>query len=441
MTTNERKGSKMQTRTATALLLAAAVGLAAGAAAAQDKITLKFLHKWPEPENMAYFEPAVAAFEASHPNIDIDMEAVADEPYKDKIRVLMASDQVPDVYFSWSGEFGRKFARGGRALDITDAVYGSDWKERFSEASLSPYKFNDRLYGVPINVDAKFMAYNKKIFADNGLQAPTTWGEFETALAKLKEAGVTPIAFGNQYPWAASHYIGELLGKTVPNDNRLADYELESSPDALYTHPGYVQALSIFKKLNDDGYFNRGSNALTHSIARGSFAAGKAGMLYFELVEFVGLAGSQVEQDGWDFFRLPTPDNAAGDPGLLTGAPDGFMISSKTQHPAEAIEFLKFLTSIDQAKDYVKITGMTSSVNGSITAENAGPMVLKGLEELGRAKGLALWLDTDMDARSTEVLLAGSQAMLNGTETPEQVMAKVRETALVVQKERQAQTQ
>ena len=52
------------------------------------------------------------------------------------------------------------------------------------------------------------------------------------------------------------------------------------------------------------------------------------------------------------------------------------------------------------------------------------------------ASGLALWLDTDMDARSTEVLLAGSQAILNGTETPEQVMAKVRETALAVQKER-----
>jgi hypothetical protein len=50
---------------------------------------------------------------------------------------------------------------------------------------------------------------------------------------------------------------------------------------------------------------------------------------------------------------------------------------------------------------------------------------------------MALWLDTDMDARSTEVLLAGSQAIINGTETPEQVMSKVRETALAVQKERQ----
>jgi len=191
--------------------------------------------------------------------------------------------------------------------------------------------------------------------------------------------------------------------------------------------------------LNDEGYFNRGSNALTHSIARGSFLAGRNAMIYMELVEFNQLKGSQAEKDGWDFFKLPGFADGKGDGNLLTGAPDGFMISSKTEHPAEAIEFLKFLTSAEQGKEYVKITGMTSAVKGSITAENADAMTLKGLDVLNAASGLALWLDTDMDARSTEVLLAGSQAILNGTETPEQVMAKVRETALAVQQERATQ--
>ena len=91
---------------------------------AQDKTVVSFLHKFPEPENKAYFDAAVAEFEAANPAIDIVMESVADEPYKDKIRVLMASDQVPDIYFSWSGEFGRKFAREGRTLDLTEALAG-----------------------------------------------------------------------------------------------------------------------------------------------------------------------------------------------------------------------------------------------------------------------------------------------------------------------------
>ncbi len=423
----------------TSLIAASAISLAAMSFSAVAEVTVNFLHKWPEPENMAYFDKAVKEFEASHPDIKIKMEAVADEPFKDKIRVLMASDQVPDVYFSWSGEFGKKFARGGRALDITDAVYNSEWKDRFSEASMGPFKYQGKLYGVPINVDGKYMLYNKKIFADNGIAEPKTYQEFLDACKKLKDAGIVPIAFGNQYPWAASHYVGDLLGKLVPNDTRLADYELTSSPETLYTDPGYIQALNEFKRLNDEGYFNRGSNALTHSIARGSFLAGRNAMIYMELVEFNQLKGSQAEKDGWDFFKLPGFADGKGDGGLLTGAPDGFMISSKTEHPAEAIEFLKFLTSAEQGKEYVKVTGMTSAVRGSITAENADAMTLKGLDVLNAASGLALWLDTDMDARSTEVLLAGSQAILNGTETPEQVMAKVRDTALAVQKERAAQ--
>jgi raffinose/stachyose/melibiose transport system substrate-binding protein len=417
-------------------LLVSGLSLMLLSAQAFAETTLNFLHKWPEPQNMAYFEKAVKAFEASHPDIKIKMEAVADEPYKDKIRVLMASDQVPDVYFSWSGEFGKKFARGGRALDITDAVYGSDWKTVFSEASMGPFKFKDKLYGVPINVDSKYMLYNKKIFADNGIEEPKTFADFVVACQKLKDAGVTPIAFGNQYPWAAAHYIGDLFGKMVPNATRLADYELSSPAETIYTDSNYVAALTKFKELNDAGYFNRGSNALSHEIARGSFAAGRAAMMYLELVEFGQLKGTKLEQDGWDFFALPGFPEGKGDQGLLTGAPDGFMVSAKTEHPKEALEFLKFLTSPEQGAGYVKMTGMTSAVIGSVTKDTADAATLKGLDILNKASGLALWIDTDMDARSTEVLLAGSQAILNGTETPEQVMAKVRETALAVKKER-----
>lgn len=425
----------MKIRALQSLVLASAVSLAA-LTTAMAQTTVSFLHKWPEPENMAYFEKAVEEFEAANPDIDIKMEAVADEPYKDKIRVLMASKQVPDIYFSWSGEFGKKFARGGRAYDITGAVYDSDWKDVFSEASLGPFKYEGKLYGVPMNVDAKYMLYNKKIFADNNIAEPQSFDELIAACTTLKDAGIEPIAFGNQFPWAASHYIGEIIGKLVPDEIRLTDYALTRDSDELYTHPGYVEALAAFQRLNDEGCFNRGSNALTHGIARGSFLAERNAMMYMELVEFGRVGGSPLEKSGWDFFPLPNFEGGQGDQNLLTGAPDGFMISADTEHPEEAVRFLKFLTSAEQGRKYVDITGMTSAVKGSITKDNADEKTLKGLDILNNASGLALWLDTDMDARSTEVLLAGSQAILNGTETPEEVMTKVRETAKAVKKER-----
>ena len=43
----------------------------------------------------------------------VELQQVGDQPYKDKIRVLSASKNLPDIYFSWAGDFANKFVRGG----------------------------------------------------------------------------------------------------------------------------------------------------------------------------------------------------------------------------------------------------------------------------------------------------------------------------------------
>jgi raffinose/stachyose/melibiose transport system substrate-binding protein len=403
--------------------------LASLPALAQDKTVVSFLHKFPEPENMAYFEAAVSEFEAANPTIDIVMEAVADEPFKDKIRVLMASDQVPDIYFSWSGEFGRKFAREGRALDLTAALAGPEWQGRFAAASLEPFQFEGKQFGIPVNVDSKYMIYNKAIFEKHGLAVPTTFAEFIALNDALLAAGEVPIAYGNQSPWAATHYIGDLFAKMVPDDVRQADYQLLAPADQLYTHPGYAEALALYQSFGEKGYFNNGANAISHQQARGAFIAGRSAMVYLELVEFYMLVDTPVAQQGWGFFPMPPMEGAAGNNDLLTGAPDGFLISAKTEHPAEALTFMNFITSPEQAAKYVSTTGMTSAVIGSVTDATTTPETLAGLKALEDAAGMALWLDTDMDTASANVILAAGQGLLSGDETPEAVMEKVRAAA------------
>jgi raffinose/stachyose/melibiose transport system substrate-binding protein len=420
------------TRTLIATALCAV--MATGAALAQEKTSVSFLHKYPEPESMRFFEAAVAAYENAHPDVDIVMEAVADEPYKDKIRVLMASDQVPDIFFSWSGEFGRKFARDGRAFDLTEALNGPEWEGRFSEAALDPLRFEGKQFGVPNNVNAKYMVYNKSIFDEYGLEEPKTFAEFITILETLKEAGVTPIAYGNQAPWAATHYIGDLFAKYVPDEVRTSDYQLLADPKDLYTHPGYVTALEQYSALGE--YFNRGANALPHAAARGSFFAGRTAMMYLELVEFYMVPGSALEQAGWNFFALPLVEGAQGNQNLLTGAPEGFLLSADTDVADTALDFLNFVTSPEQARQYVKTTGMTSATIGSVTKDTASEEVLAGLERLEQADGMALWLDTDMDTQSANVILAAGQGLLSGSATAEEVMANVRGAALKVQASR-----
>ena len=274
----------MKRREFTAAALATAgSALLPGRGHAQEKVQLSFLHKWPEPGNIKFFQDAVAEFERAHPNVSISMDAVADDPYKEKIRVVMASGQIPDIYFTWVGEYTRQFIHAGRVLDITSYLATPEWQGRFPAATLDAYRTNGKLYGVPLNQDAKFMVYNKALFAKAGVtEAPKDWPAFTAALDKIKAAGIVPIAYGSQLAWATAHYIGDLNAKLVPLDVREADYQLKTPADKLFTDPGYEESLTRYQEFLTKGWFNKAPNALSHAVARASFQVGRQAMMYQE---------------------------------------------------------------------------------------------------------------------------------------------------------------
>lgn len=397
-----------------------------------QQITIKFLHKWPQPQNMPYFEEVVKDFEATHPNIKVNMEAVADEPIKDKLRVLMGSNDQPDIFFSWSGEFAKKFVRSNNVLDLTDALNSDpEWKDSFMKAGLEPFTLDGRTYGIPFRINGKFFVYNKEIFQKYNLKEPKTWNDFLNICETLKKNGVIPLAFGEADTWEACHYLTGLNQKLVPQDVREKDYNPNSGE---FTDPGYVKALQVLKDLNDKGYFNKGCNSLTHNMALETWAKGQQAMFYVELEEFKDV-NEKMQGKPWGFFAMPDFENQPGNKNFLTGAPDGFMISAKTKHPKEAIEFLKFLTSKENADKLVKTLGWPSPVIGAVNSTNAKPFLVDGIKAVQEADGMALWLDTDVYIKISDVYLPEMQEMFNGTKTPEQIMKDVQKIAQEVKTE------
>lgn len=406
----------------------------AQAADSGDKVELKFLQKWPQPQNMAYFEEVVAEFEKANPNVKITMEAVADEPIKDKLRVLMGTDSQPDIYFSWSGEFAKKFVRSNNALDLTDALKADTaWSGGIMKAGLEPFTFEGKTYGIPFRINGKFFVYNKEMFDKFGLKEPKTWDEFMALCETLKKGGVTPIAFGDISPWAACHYLTGLNQKMVAQDVRLKDYEPKTGE---FTDPGYVKALQLLKDMNDKGYFNEGVNSIEHNMAIETFAQGNQAMLYVELEEFKDI-NDKMTGKPWGFFAMPEITEGQGNKNYLTGAPDGFMISAKTKHPEEAVAFLKFLSSKANGEKLVKMLGWPSPVIGAVNDSNAPEALVKGMQAIESADGMALWLDTDINIKISDTYLAGMQEIFNETKTPEQVMKEVQAAAKAVAQETQ----
>lgn len=398
---------------------------------ATDQVELKFLHKWPQEENNAYFKEVVAEFEKQNPNIKIVMEGVGEEPIKDKLRILMGTDDQPDIFFSWSGEFAKKFIRSGNTLDLTPYLEASpEWKDSIMQAGLEPFSDNGKNYGIPFRINGKFFVYNKELFEKNNLKVPETWAEFMNNCEVLKNSGVTPIGLGNIYPWAACHYITGLNQKMVPDDVRKKDYLAETGE---FTDPGYVKALEMLKEINDKGYFNDGINSVEHNMSLEMYYAGQVAMTYIELEEFLDV--EEKLGDNWGFFAMPPVEGGSGNQNFLTGAPDGFMVSAKTKHPDEAVLFLQFLTNKENAEKLVSQLGWPSPIKGAVNENNSISKLVEGLKAIEEAEGMALWLDTDINIKISDVYLPDLQELFNGDKTPEQIMQEVQQVANEVKNE------
>ena len=207
---------------------------------------------------------------------------------------------------------------------------------------------------------------------------------------------------------------------------------------AAFTDPGYAQALQTLLDLNSH-CLSQKANGLSHESAQATFLAGKAAMQYVESVEFPvftekGKAPADIANN-WAFFKMPVPSGAAGDPSVLEGAPDGFLVNPKTAHMDVVLDFLKYFTSQTNAALMTKLNGWLSPVKGSATSDNAFPQLISVLDEINKADSMAIWLDTVTNINVANAYLNGAQALLDGKKTPAQVMADVQAGAAKAKQE------
>ena len=401
---------------------------ASGAAGAiEGKIT--FLHKYADPKYTPYFDEVIAAYKAANPKVEIEVIAETDQGVKDKLKVMAAANTLPDVYFSWAGDYTKKFVRGNLAKDLSGDVTGA-WKDSFTPAALDAYTYDGKLYGVPFTLDAKYIVYNKKMFADNGIEVPKTLEDLLAACDAFKAKGIAdPMAFGNQYGWPAIHFMTQLNPYYVPPETLAKDYDPATGE---FADPGYLKALEAFADINSR-CLTPGANGIAHENAQANFLNSKSPMHYIEAVEFQVLTeagGAPAElAANWDFMKLPPPATVPGDAGALTGAPDGFLVNPSSQNLPVAIDFLKYLTSLDNAQKLTKMLGWLSPVSGSATADNTFPQNVQVVEDIKNASSMAIWLDTVTHIDVANAYLNGVQAMLDGTKTASDVVADVQAAA------------
>lgn len=414
----------MKKRIALALAMAICLSLLCTVALA-DKVTVNFFHRWPNEPKNSYINSLIDEFEAANPDIDIVSDCVLNDSYKEKIRVLVSTDALPDVFFSWSGVFGENLTRSGRVLALDDVMArDSEWSSQIVEGQWAPFNYNGKQYGAPWSMDGKAFFYNVDVFEELGIEIPTTLNELYAVCEKLKENGYDePISAGFSAPWAVSHYLGTICQRVVDPEVLAKDY----TGGGDFSDPAYIEALNIFKKLGE--YMTSDPCSVDHEFARNAFIMGVSPMCYMQLAEMKYMRDD--EELNYAFFNFPAVEDGKGDPGQLTGAPEGMMISAtaKPEVQEAAIKFMEFIISKEGGHRMIAECGEISCVKGAWDETNCDEKQLEAIDLILAATEPAVWQDCATEATIANAFMAGGQLLLTGDMTAEDVMASVQTAA------------
>lgn len=414
----------MKKRIALALAMAICLSLLCTVALA-DKVTVNFFHRWPNEPKNSYINSLIDEFEAANPDIDIVSDCVLNDSYKEKIRVLVSTDALPDVFFSWSGVFGENLTRSGRVLALDDVMArDSEWSSQIVEGQWAPFNYNGKQYGAPWSMDGKAFFYNVDVFNELGIEIPTTLNELYAVCEKLKENGYDePISAGFSAPWAVSHYLGTICQRVVDPEVLAKDY----TGGGDFSDPAYIEALNIFKKLGE--YMTSDPCSVDHEFARNAFIMGVSPMCYMQLAEMKYMRDD--EELHYGFFNFPAVEDGKGDPGQLTGAPEGMMISAtaKPEVQEAAIKFMEFVISKEGGHRMIAECGEISCVKGAWDETNCDEKQLEAIDLILAATEPAVWQDCATEATIANAFMTGGQLLLTGDMTAEDVMASVQTAA------------
>jgi raffinose/stachyose/melibiose transport system substrate-binding protein len=225
-----------------------------------------------DPVTAPNWEKLLTAFEASHPNIKLNIEVGFNEPYHDKLQAMTAGDQLPDVLFLWPGKRTGQVTGSGKIKDLRPFLAGRE--SDFSPMAVGDQGPNGELYELPEQVTATHVMYtNNKLLKQLGLTFPKTMEELIAQGDVIRGAGLTPIAMDNGDGWEMqSCFLSALVERMAGK----AWFDKAVVGDASFNDAEFLAAVQVIKDLYDAEMFSPGINQASYGIALTDFVTEKA---------------------------------------------------------------------------------------------------------------------------------------------------------------------
>jgi len=352
---------------------------------------------------------SIEKFNRTHRDVQIVPYFFENESYKNKLRVAMLSNNMPDVFYFWSGESFKRMVDSRVVADLTDMLdqYPS-FRDSIVPEALESATYSNRVYGVPHSVQHVLVWYNKATFERYGLKPPDTWEELTAIVDELRRRGVAPVAAAGKERWQLLHwyaYLAHRLGGPAPfkrTVNGLGDF----------TDPSFVEAGERFRDFAARGAFMAGYLGMDQAQAEEAFVSGEAAMFLQGDWAAGRMFADERMGERLGYFRFPTVAGR-GDPTEYQGGYSVGWAVSRTADLEAAFRVLTFMMSPEERARYVETSGTPTTVKGvRIAPERMSPNVYDYIRFIENdATGYFGFYDQDIDYRRAQLLLDASVSL------------------------------
>ncbi len=395
-----------------------------------QKVTISMMHLWPagiSAQQNKLVGQIIDDYQKDYPNVTIKQEVLENEQYKNKLKVLSASNELPDVGITWAAGFMEPYVKGGLFAPLDDVLGGEQLKNKFVPGTTEAYVVDGKTYALPIELNISPVYYNKDIFAKYNLHVPTTYDEFKHVVKMLSDNGIAPIALGNKDRWTGSLWYMYLADR-IAGSNTL---KKATNGTGSFDDPGLIRAAAEVQTLVDLNAFNKGFNGLSNDEGKSEFVNEQAAMYLtgtWELPNFTTNPDIRQEfKDKVKFFKFPTVDGGKGDINSWVGGPGvGLFVAESSKVKEEAKAFVEYFVA-KWGQDSVTTAGVIPATKVDTSNSELPHLYVDLLNELNRASSLTLYADIQMKPSAAQIHLDMIQALFAKAVTPEQFAAKHKE--------------
>ncbi|WP_238368206.1 ABC transporter substrate-binding protein [Mesobacterium pallidum] len=354
------------------------------------------------------------AYAAAHDGVRFTVQKFpSGDNYGQAVITQIQSGSAPDLIYTNAGygslESLMPLGQAGHLADLS----GGAWVANFPDSAHDVYYDGDNLYGLPLSLTSVGLIHNTAMLEKLGIAYPETEEDFFAACAAAAEQGASFSAASGAFPY----YIVETIAASkVYTETPDWNAKRRDGEVTFAETPGWTATFETFKRMADEGCFQRGFEAAS---VPDLFAA-MAGELAASNVGPVTLGGAVLRMNPSLSLEIgPWP---AGDQTVALGFyNDALSVAATSQHLDVALDFVGWLAEPEQQRAFNGITGGVSPVD---VTEGTYPAMIARLApyySAGEIVGLPHTGWTKLEVR--DALNRGATQIVTGQATIPDVLA------------------